>query len=68
LRNGRFWLGYNLRLAAFSQTLPAFSKKQGISPRDGFASDWVVSQAVRSPGFYLGNVGDFPPRGPNAID
>jgi EAL domain len=27
LRNGRFWLGYNWRLAAFSQNLPAFSKK-----------------------------------------
>ena len=25
MRNDRFWLGYNLRLAAFSQTLPAFS-------------------------------------------
>jgi hypothetical protein len=33
LRNGRFWLGYNLRLAAFSQTLPAFSKKQGVAVR-----------------------------------
>jgi hypothetical protein len=25
LRNDRFWLGCNLRLVAFSQTLPAFS-------------------------------------------
>ena len=29
MRNGRFWLGYNLRLAAFSQNLPAFSFKAG---------------------------------------
>src|ERR1019366_6633096 len=27
LRNGGFWLGYSLRLAAFSQTHPAFSRK-----------------------------------------
>src|ERR1700730_1534669 len=30
-----------------------FPKKQGISPRDGFASDWVVSQGVGSPGYYF---------------
>src|ERR1700720_1334499 len=42
------WLGYNLRLAAFSQTLPAFSEKAGrFRPETG--SQPTGSSAIHLP-------------------
>jgi hypothetical protein len=37
----------------FSKSPCIFAKSREIPPGDGFADDWLVSQGVRSPGYYF---------------